>query len=1057
VIKETFVRVILVILFLVLLLLPRSSFVAQSPYASIVGIVLDPDSKTIPGAEIIVVNDLTRVQYQTKTNNDGIYAVPNLPPGPYRVQVSKVGFKTIIKPDIILNVQDALSVNFTLPIGASSITVTVEGGAPLVNTQSAAVSTVVDHTYVENMPLNGRSFQDLILLTPGVVTNSPQTVGPSIGANGEFSVNGQRTESNYYTVDGVSANVGIAPGSPTSGTGGSLSASTALGTTQALVSVDALEEFRVQSSTYSAEYGRNPGGQFSFATRSGTNEWHGTVFDYLRNNFFDANDWFNNYYGQPEPPLRQNDFGGTLGAPLRVPHLYNGASRTFFFFSYEGLRLLQPQASSISYVPDPALRQSATSPALRQVLDAFPVANGPDLGGGVAEYIGTWSNRNLIDSVSLRLDHWASERTKLFFRFSDTPSVAGSRGFGNDATPSIESETRYTSRSYTFGATHSFSNAASNEFRANYASNEGTYASQLDSFGGAKAVALTALQGINTGVNPSFYVAVGLSLSGYVPEIYEQQNSGIQRQWNLVDTTSLTIGRHQLKFGVDYRRLTPVLRPYSPFLQYFYFSESSVEANLVDTGQARNNLAAYPVYSNFSAFGQDDWKITARLSLSAGLRWELNPAPSASLGNSPYTISGGGNLKTMTLAPQGTALWDTTWYNFAPRIGAAYTLRATPGHETVLRGGGGVFFDTGQQLGSLGYQGPGFSARESFGGSQPPVSFPIIPAQVVPTVVNPPVPPYTGSTVSAFATHLQLPYTLQWSASVEQAMGKSQVLTFSYVGSHAARLLEETEVNAEPLNPNFGYVEFFRNGLTSDYNAAQVQFQRRLSAGLQVLGAYTWSHSIDYGSQNGALPYIRGNSDFDVRHNLSVALSYDLPEISTRLVARGLLHHWGIDSRFSARTGFPVTLNGRFSIDPATGAAFYSGLDLVPGESLYVTGAQFPGGRSINPADFQYVAAGQSGDAPRNFVRGFGAVQTNLAVRREFPLRGRLRLQFRAETFNIFNHPNFGSVDPNYCSGGPGCTFGQATATLAQSLGVLSPLYQTGGPRSMQFALRLKF
>src|SRR6202044_1265368 len=283
----------------------------------------------------------------------------NLPPGPYRLQVSKVGFKTIIKPDIVLNIQDALSINFTLPVGAVFEIVTVEGGASMINTTDASVSTVIDQTYVENMPLNGRSFQDLILLTPGIVTQTPQNNGTSLlGRTGEFSVNGQRTEENYYTVDGVSANVGASVGATMpggAGPSGSVAASTALGTTQALVSVDDLQEFRVQSSTYSAEYGRNPGGQFAFQTKSGTNQWHGTVFDYLRNGALDANDWFNDYFGTPEPALRQNDFGGTFGGPVRIPGLYNGKDKTFFFVSYEGLRLAAPIAANASFVPDAAL------------------------------------------------------------------------------------------------------------------------------------------------------------------------------------------------------------------------------------------------------------------------------------------------------------------------------------------------------------------------------------------------------------------------------------------------------------------------------------------------------------------------------------------------------------------------------------------------------------------------------------------------------------------------------------------------------------------------------
>ena len=240
--------------------------VAQSPNGNINGLVLDPSNRIITEADVLVVNDLTGVKYSTKTNEEGIYVLPNLPPGPYRLQVSKVGFKTLIKPDIILNVQDALAINFTLPVGAFSETVTVEGGAPLVNTESAAVSTVVDRQFAENLPMNGRSFQTLIQLTPGVVLT--QSNGFDAG---QFSVNGQRTNSNYWMVDGVSANTGIGASNqatPGGGLGGALGSFSALGGTNSLVGVDAMQEFRIQTSSYAPEFGRTPGGQISIVTRS---------------------------------------------------------------------------------------------------------------------------------------------------------------------------------------------------------------------------------------------------------------------------------------------------------------------------------------------------------------------------------------------------------------------------------------------------------------------------------------------------------------------------------------------------------------------------------------------------------------------------------------------------------------------------------------------------------------------------------------------------------------------------------------------------------------------
>ena len=1066
------VRFLLPPLFAIVFLIGAA--LGQSPHATISGLVLDPSGRAIAGAELLIVNDVTGIRYPGVTNGEGIYAVLNLPPGPYRVQVSKVGFKTLIKPDVTLNVQDAVAVNFTLPVGAASETVTVEGGTPMLNTTDASVSTVVDQNYVKNMPLNGRSFQDLILLTPGVVTNSPQS-GVSIGETGEFSVNGQRTESNYYTVDGVSANVGITPvaAATSGGISGSVPASTALGTTQGLVSVDALEEFRVDSSTYSAELGRNPGAQFSFVTRSGTNQWHGTFYDYLRNNDFDANDWFNNYFQLAQAPLRQNDFGLTLGGPFEIPHVYSGRDRTFFFLSYEGLRLKQPQAANVTYVPDSGLRAN-TPPPLQQVVNAFPVENGTDLGNGLAEFIGTWSNPSNLDATSIRLDHVLGHGVRLFFRFAQTSSNVVARGTGMVGVASLLNATDFTTRTYTLGATSSLSNRVSNEFRLNYTSNVGMFSVAPSDFGGAVPVNLLQLQGMSGGTKPSPDIQIGLFFGGGFPTIIQSADSSEQRQWNIMDTTGWTTGRHQFRFGFDFRRLEPKVYPDNPVALYRYFSAASVEANSVDIGFGKSNAPAFPVYTNFSAFVQDDWRLTSRLNLSIGLRWEINPAPGAADGNVPYTVTGN-SLETLALAARGTPLWKTTWFNLAPRFGAAYILRNRPAWEAVLRAGGGIFFDTGQQLGSFGYQGPGFSAMTPFFGGLvgAPASFPLPAAQLSPPIENPPVAPYTNSTVYAFPAHLQLPYTLHWNASFQQAMGKDEALTVSYVGAHGARLLQQNEINVGLFNSDFGIVSLFRNGLTSDYNALQMQFQRRLSRGLQALASYTWAHATDFGSFNSFVPYQRGNSDFDVRHNFAAAVTDDLPNFSVRGHASAVLSHWGLDGRFMARTSYPVTLTGTLLTDPETGEAFYGGLDRVPGEPVYIYESQCnaaysnglpdalpcPGGHAVNPNAFSLPTGGVAGNAPRNFVRGFGAWQMDFAVRREFSVYERLKLQFRAEAFNIFNRPNFGTINPNYCSpaGGSGCTFGQARATLANSLGGRSSLYQMGGPRSIQLALKLVF
>lgn len=1023
----------------------------QSTNGTISGLVTDSSGAVIVGADVLLENDATNVQYSAKTNRDGIYLLAAIPPGTYRLQVAKIGFKALIKPNIVLSVQSALAINFTLPVGAASEVVTVEAGIPLLNTENGAVSTVVSRKYIENMPLNGRSFQDLILLTPGVATNTPQAAGTTLNGNsGEFSVNGQRTESNYYTVDGASANVGIYPGLLGPGTTGSVAAATALGTSQSLVSLGALQEFRVQSSTYSAEYGRNPGGQFSFVTRSGTNELRGTVFDYFRNNVFDANNWFNNYFGKPIPPLRQNDFGGTLGGPVTIPRLYRGKDRTFFFFSYEGLRLTQPQAASISYVPSSSLRQDTPAP-LQQVLAAFPIGNGSNLGSGLSEFVGTWSNPSSIDAYSIRLDHSLNAATKVFFRFGDTDSSVSARGTGNSTAPSAVQKTLLTSRTYTFGATNAFSSRRSNEFRLNYSTTSASLTSSLDDFGGAQPADLLQIHQL-VGPPGSFQLSLGLAFGPYFTELTEQKNVGLQRQWNLTDSFTELIGRHELKLGIDYRRLTPTEKPGSPSVLYFFFGQNEVEANSPDIAESFNFADVHPLYTNFSAFAQDEWKVAERLSLSIGVRWEVNPPTGVTRGALPLTVEGASDLSTMTLAPAGTRPWATTWYNFAPRLGGAYVVENSPRFETVLRGGGGLFFDTAQQSGSFGFEGPNYQASNTLGSLfGNPTTFPLSPTEALPAIPQIPVPPY-GS-IEAYPAHLQLPYTIEWNATVEQEIGKSQAVSVAYVGSHASRLLEQRQILVTPSNPNFTYVTFSQNGPTADYNALQIQFQRVMSQGLTALASYTYAHSIDYGSTSVTFPYLRGNSDFDVRHNFSAAVSYDLPNIDGSKLARALIDHWGVDTRFMARTGFPVSLDGSNAINPATGQFFYSGLDLVSGQPVYLYSTQYPGGRSINPAAFTVPPSGGVGDAPRNFARGFGAWQLDLAVRRDFPLYEGLRLQFRAEAFNVLNHPNFGYINPNLGQS----NFGQALSTLNASLGVLSPLYQMGGPRSMQFALKLTF
>jgi hypothetical protein len=314
---------------------------------------------------------------------------------------------------------------------------------------------------------------------------------------------------------------------------------------------------------------------------------------------------------------------------------------------------------------------------------------------------------------------------------------------------------------------------------------------------------------------------------------------------------------------------------------------------------------ARPVFNEFSAFVQDEWRVRQGFSLSYGLRWEANPPPGAADGRSAYTVYGNPqNPASLTLALRGTPLWRTSWYNFAPRAGLAWTPHAQPGHETVVRAGGGVFFDTGNQNAAMGYSGLGFRSVST--SSNVALQ---LPASLFnfSTAVS---APYTTSVVYAFSQHLQLPYTLQWNVSADQAFGSAQTLTLSYVGSSGRRLLQRQYRTVTSQNPNFGVVTFYPNGVTSNYDALQLKFQRSVAKGLQSLISYTWSHSLDYGSTNASYSLIYGNSDFDVRHNVQGGVSWDIPHTNNGRIASALLNGWGLDGRINVRTAFPITLTG---------------------------------------------------------------------------------------------------------------------------------------------------
>jgi hypothetical protein len=1007
----------------------HSSF-AQSSSGTISGIVTDPSGAAIAEAEILVVNDTTRVQYAARTNQEGIYLVSNVPPGSYRIQVSKLGFKTIIKPDIPLNVQDALALNFSLPLGAVSEVVTIHGGAPLVNTETASVGTVIDRQFVETLPLNGRSFNTLLQLTPGVVVAPSSSTSP-----GQFSVAGQRTDANNFTVDGVSANFGVGSGGYLGNTGsGSTQAFSALGATSSLVSVDALQEFRVETSSFAPEFGRAPGGQVILVTRSGTNDFHGEAFEYFRNTVMDANDWFANRVGNPRAAEHHNDFGGIFGGPIRK-------NRTFFFFSYEGARLDLPQTAQIE-VPSLYARQNAPS-SLAPYVNAYPTPNNGAATPGVFtdSFTGTYANRATLNATSIRIDHALTSRFLIFGRYNDAPSNIQQRMNNLADVNTLEGNTR----TATVGLNMMPRSGLSNSIRANYSTQSVNSTYKMDSFGGTVPLNPSSLLGpLPASDSLAFFQfsdADAFFIGPYT------RNKGTQ--FNFTDDLSLSAGLHALKFGGDYRALFMDQGIYHNGLYYYgptveeFLSTSTVTLSSGATNHSQILAQA------FSLYAQDTWKVNQRLTLAYGLRWELNPAPSPRHGTRLASWTNTNDPANLALAPLGTPVYATTYGNVAPRVGMAWKL--TQSGSTVLRAGWGLYYDLGTgAAASIGAYFP--NSSDSFITDLP---FPV----ADPSLYIPPItadPPY--GLVQAMAPDLKLPRSYQWNVALEKSFA-GQVVSATYVGQAGRDLLRNEAID----QPNANFASAFQinvNSARSNYTALQLQYRRPLSHGVQILANYTLSHSLDNASDDviastpgviisGASDY--ASSKFDVRHSFSSALSVNLPTAGKNRWVSEVTKDWSLQSVIVARSGFPFNAV-IFGYSP--GGFATSRPDQVPGQPIWIRNPDAPTGHTLNPDAFATPNTARQGTEGRNNIAGFGLTQVDLSLGRLFPVRERCKFQFRVDVFNLLNHPNFTNPSALIQFGS---FFLDSSKMLNNGLGGLNPLFQQGGPRSMQLSAKITF
>ncbi len=1007
-----------------LLMLLGAVLLAAEERAQVSGMVRDSSDAALQDAALTVVNADTGIRRSTRSGPAGDYVIGGLPAGMYKITVRKPGFQTVARLNVRLEPAESARLDFRMQVGSVREVVTVEGAPPLMNADDASVGSFTDQQLAADLPLNGRELFTLVDLAPGVVT-TPATLGEA----GQFSANGQRPNANYFTVDGVSANTGVSgSATPAQFSGGTLPAMTAFGSTQTLSPIDAVLEVRAQTSSFAPEFGRAPGANVGVTTRSGTNELHGSAFYTGRNSALDANDWFANASGLARAPANLNNWGATIGGPVR-------RDRTFFFAGYEGLRFQGPSTWR-SAVPSLASRDAAPA-NLRPVLDAFPQPTGPDLGLGLSELTVNTSTPSGLDLGSFRVDHALNSRVSLFARYQQVPSRAEA-GFSQ-----VENSS-FNNVSFTIGASMLAGPAVTGDTRLNFTRTNVSSRWLSTRAGGAAPVDLSSILPHQGTSGPILY---GFGIGGVGSLLSGESSGSRQDQWNLTETLAWTASKHALRAGADYNRLLPTRDRPAATLAGTYETLVALLGNQPIAISASQAGPASSVIETLALFAQDTWRVTPGLAVTYGFRWELTPAPAyrllpSGISLTPTLLPLPGAASAMNLAASSVPIWVTRYAQFAPRAGIAYRLAPA----TVLRAGWGIFYDA------------------NFAVATDPINaFPYNRWQFATSAPSFAAPANASYSGFGYAPDLKLPYTREWNVSLEHAFGSPNVVSASYVGSAARRLLRreatltpDSLVALTPIATNHG---------RADFQALELQYRRKLAAGLQGMASYTWSHSIDNGSWDSGI-YLpesaafsdRGSSAFDIRHHLSAGLTWRSPRVRGASALSQISRNWTLSTFVAARSGFPLDV---LAAENLLGLGFddFRRPDLVRGMPLWIADPNLPAGRRINPEAFALPPGSQPGNLGRNALTGFGLGQVDLALDREFSLREESVLQLRVEAFNTTNRAQF--ADPVSFRNSP--SFGQSASLVDLMLGSgtphsgIAPAFQTGAPRVLQFTVKLRF
>jgi hypothetical protein len=991
----------------VLALLAATMAHAQFDAGRITGTVFDQSGAVVPNATVTITNVGTGLQKRLTTDSTGTFSSPALPPGQYVVTSTATGFGEAKSGNQTLNVGATVHVDLRLPLSGAVEEVTVTGTPSTVQRDTTEVGNSLTTAQVENLPLNGRDIMGYLALAPGSVTTAGMF---------QQSINGQETGFTGLNtlLDGADAT--RIDTNATSTTFG------AQASRIGRASVDSIAEFKIVNTGYSAEYGRAGGAVVNLITKSGTNDFHGSVFEYFRNEKLNARNFFE--YTPDRQPFKLNQFGGNVSGPIVK-------NKLFYFANYEGVR--QRITNSFLSSTLSAAERAKFVPSMQPYVDVLPPlpANPVYLDPPFNTLV--LYSANLVDSLredtgSIKVDHQISDRDRWNLRYNINDSYTRHPyNINIDQIQKVPARSQYVR----WDETHIFSPTLVME--VGFALNRQV----TNGLSGEDHLPLFS-NFANVGANPG-------------PALFSELTP--KTSFQFLESLTKTAGKHAFKFGADIRRqrINNMLRT-QDILTFFSLSDLQNNAPFALTRLGYPTLGFRSTNWNF--YGQDDWKVSPKLTLNVGLRYEYN---------SPWNETNGrvSNFDFTTLTnppPTKGGLYNSDWNNFAPRFGFAYDPWGRG--KTVFRGYFGISY---------------LPLLQGAVNSLPSNNFPNVSLTIFDFPLTFPVPAVipagAASNVNSFDRFARDSYVEHWAFHLEREVAPKTLLNVGYVGNHGVKLPAGAAFAGLQMNnvdiftgqrpyPGWGDIRLLGNFLGSNYNSLQATLRRRADRFTFDVN-YTWSHAIDntvniFGafedSRNINLDH--GNGDIDVRHNLTADALYDLPELRGQSgVVRGVFGGWRASTILQARSGLPFTIG----LQPGVFAADPQRPDQVPGQSVRPP-TYSPPDNQLNPGAFTFSGpvGGKPGTVGRNTQTGPRFFQWDFSLQKRFSLSEQVKLEFRSDLFNILNHANFNNPDSvlctSYTASGNTCVpnpfFGRSTSTLGNLVGL-------GTSRQVQFALKL--